>query len=196
MQVDRDTVIAAYEYFYHRVLRRKGFSFDPSKREYDMINKFISMMYESYKSSMSVEVLFEYMLFQFYRWKDAKTTFSAGTVFINWVFGKKSVKLWLELTKEVMMFDKSLDDANKKYGINIVSFYNSVGQDDRVQLTSPVDVRRIHDMERKRFYNTEKGLAICLLYTSMYDKDSSLCMECFNMADCISFKKYINAKVA
>lgn len=162
----RQKVISLYEYFFQISSCNPSFEFRPRDRELKMIENFEKKLKISYGSDW----LFNYFCYQFSRYSTLKTRFGKGIVMLGWVVGDQALNKY-----------KKASEEERYYGEKFKADYNLSNI-----LEKPLVIRistEYLDRERKRFYNTERGLLHCT-ENSLFDKKNSNCMFCKNKQEC------------
>jgi hypothetical protein len=118
------------------------------------------------------EWLFDFMCFGFHRFVDLKTRFGKGIVKLDWVIGKKPVERFNHASREQLHHSEMF---RLEYGIkNVIRQHIKLGTAD--------DYR---NRERRRFYNTERGLLHCV-ENQLYEPSNKNCVTCKNRSECSS----------
>lgn len=166
-------VIGLYEHFYSKVYHC-DYTYKPSKHD-----KIIKNFIEKLDISCGQEWMFDYIAFQFEYWSKIKYKKVKGTP-PNLVFGKVALERfeqrnenWKYFTDQfVMLYQIGLDNDYKKDLSNIST---------------------AEEKEKLRFTGKER-LANCILYTTLYNRKSKICVLCGFSKVCkeVQKVKYLN----
>jgi len=159
-------VIELYEYFCQNVSGNQFFEFQPRVNEIKMMKVFV----DSLSPSHGEDWLFNYFCFQFHRYTDKKTRFGQGVIYLNWVIGQKAILKFKEASSEELYYMEQF-----KSSFNLVNI-----------LLKPQSIENgkdYKDRERRRFYNTTRGLLHCK-ENSLYSQKNKNCITCKNKTDC------------
>lgn len=125
-------------------------------------------------NSISARWIYRYLIYQFDYWKN-KNVRHGNKMSIKKIFAKKSLERYFNRSSEYNWYNaaKSLE----QYDINesILKSYESRHQKTNIAFD---------DVERARYYNTDKGLANCIETTTLYDNRSKFCIVCKNRKVC------------
>lgn len=119
---------------------------------------------------------FEYLCYQFEYFCEKDTRFGKGKILPNWIFGKEAYKRWENRDDRFWMY--WVDMFVTKYEINRPKNFTRVSYSDIVSFK---------ERERRRFFNTEKGLAHCL-ENYLYDAKGETCRICKFKKNCDEFR--------
>lgn len=136
------------------------------KGELDSFLKQLSKTYDV--GSLGSWFAWNYVAFQFEYYRTLKTKMD-GKYPANWIFGKKAVERWLNRDMETWSFHVQ----NFLYEAEIDP------PEDFCEVTST----DMFEVERKRYLNTDTGLAHCLQFARPSSKSPS-CIICRNKKDC------------
>jgi hypothetical protein len=172
-----------YQYMYQLCANYDDYEFTPTDKECVMMKNFLRTLDAKYQLiSISHGFLVRYFLFQFNYWHKLKTRFE-GRVMLGWVIGPKALNRWFER-----------DDRGKADYLTNVYFTNKKGvsynnilalfQEKSSNFNKIIELNEIEEREKKRFYNTDRGLLNCMETTFLYNGKSILCLQCIHKSDC------------
>lgn len=169
-----------FEYFFKKMTGWQKYKFSPSDNQKKQIESFIKLLHKKYSLfSVGPDFLIDYFTFQFNYWSQLDTRFDNKVMF-NWVVGKKAIERWDDKHKSWSYF---LTDFIKDKGIDREVLFNKIAKKTDISLMETSEV------ERRRFYNTDRGLLHCIETTPLYNSRSKLCILCKHKNDC---KQLIN----
>ena len=165
--MEREKVIRLFEYLYQQTSGSPYFKFKSTERENKMIDNFVYLLPENYGDVW----LFDFMTFQFSRYYDQNTRFGRGKVMLGWVIGKKALAAFRTATEEqfyyVMKFKEICRVKNILLTPTKVEFSSNYKND-----------------ERKRFFNTDRGLLHCT-EMNLFEEKNKICVICKNRNFCL-----------
>lgn len=154
-----------------------------SSREEKMIENFITRI-ESENVIVGKEWLRDYFLFQYNYYYQLST---ARNITLGWIIGPKSFTRWHEKHPGWKRFiaNKLLRDIKIRddHEINKLVEFDTINA-----LVLSAD----EEIQKKRFYNTTKGIAWCYQMTTLFHPKSQLCQKCNKQRACkmLAKKKY------
>jgi hypothetical protein len=170
-----------YSYFYSKKYSDNN-KFKPTKATTSVCNSFLQIVDKKYSLHCVGETfLWEYFLFQFQYWHDLipENIFSDKIMF-KWIVGKKAFERWENRDREFDWFIENYPIINL-YGVQKKDLFTFHEQQIKVNTKKRFDAsKRI----RKEYLNTEKGFAICIEMTSLFDPSDTSCIKCQNRVDC------------
>jgi hypothetical protein len=168
--IGSEDIIWFYESFYQKKYGNVKYKFTPSEKASQEIEQFLSVLEKRHKLiTLGNSYLSRYFTFQFKRlegqvFKRFSSKDKSGKIQIYDVIGKKAISYWESRDTE---FDFIIErKISRLYTIDN-SQYN-----------------KAEDIEKKRFYNTDKGLVNCIEKTSLFNHRSSICILCTHKIDC------------
>jgi len=168
-----------YEYFFVKMTGWKNYKFRPSDNQEKQISNFVKLLHKNYHLlSIGPNFLIDYYTFQFKYWSELDTRFE-GKVMLNWVVGKKALDRW---DNKQSSWNYFLQEFIKRFNIDkdiLVAKLNGVKIVNKIPL---------QDIEKLRFYNTERGFVNCIEVTTLYNHRSKLCIFCKFKKDCKKLK--------
>lgn len=135
------------------------------KNEIKSFQKLLSKKYDI--KTLGDWFCWNYVAFQFEYYSGLRTKMK-GKYPANWIFGKKALDRW--------------ENKNENWQYFVQKFLSEF------EITLPVeyyqdDVDGMFEQERKRFFNTDRGLLHCLQF-ARYSEKSVSCLICKNKKDC------------
>ena len=161
----QNKVIQLYEHFFQVSTNNQNFEFRPKERERKMIDTFVSKLTPSHGEDW----LFGYFCYQFSRYIDLKTRFGKGVVMLGWIIGDKALKKY-----------RDASDEEKYWGDQFKTRFNIHNPLIEKQ---PIEYKEYKDKERRRFYNSVRGLLHCK-ENDLYNDKNRHCIFCKNLKDC------------
>jgi len=162
-----EKVIILHEYFTQVVFNNMNFEYKPKISSQSAIKNFVKRL----SSSHGDDWLFNYFNFHFSRYYKMKTRFEKQFIPINWIAGIKSFNHYKNATNEekhyAEIFKCDFEISNPLIKKNKIIILNST----------------ILNVERKRFYNTDRGLLHCK-ELKLYRELNINCMMCKNKNYC------------
>lgn len=157
-------------------LYKRHYVLSPTFTQKNKLKKFI-VDFKLETGALDFELLFRYISFQFNYWSTLDYNKRSG-IEIDWIFGKKAIDRWKK--KPLGYYFYVERDFVKKFNINQKSLellFNKIEKNS----TGLKDWEE--DIKKKKF-NTELGFSYCIDNTSLYNKESSLCLSCNNSESC------------
>lgn len=167
-----------YQLFYRKFYGNYKYNFEPTENMEKHIVKFLELMDKKYLlESIGINFLLNYFIFQFDYWSKLTIKTYAERIQLNFIIGKAAVDRW---KKRDIKFDYKIlrSDIIQKYNININEIIQFFKEEELNQLN------KSEELNKKRFYNTNKGFLICLTTTTLYYHKSSLCLTCKFKDEC------------
>lgn len=176
--INSKVVLSFYEYFNkRRYLEKKKFI--PTKTNIKDVNTFLEIIDSEYSlHSVGLNFLYEYFIFQYQYWDNVSIESKFNDkIALNYIIGKKAFERWKTRDKE---FDWTIEKnkIEEKYGIvksYLIEEKEIEEQQPKFSLEKEV---------RKKYLNTDKGLAMCIEYTTLYDPKDLSCLRCKYQKDC------------
>ncbi len=166
-----EDVIKYYQHFYIKKYGNDSYVFKPSTKALVQIEAFLINLHSEYKlETLGPVFLSRYFSFQFKRIEGQNfKRFSSvkgddGKVQIYDIIGKKAYEYWINRDKEF--------DFTMKLNLNLI-------------INKHIDtLSKAEEIEKKRFFNTDTGIANCLMRTTLYNHKSTSCILCIHKLDC------------
>lgn len=170
-----------YQYFY---CKKYGNKIIPGRTETTkkVCQSFLDLLDKNYKlECVGKTFIWEYFLFQFHYWDELTVNSYTDKIAISFIVGKKAFQRYKDRNKD---FDWQMDSYP------IIENYRLLKGDldvffDKVQFRMVDSTKNI----RKMFHNTEKGFAICVQFTTLYEPANVTCITCKFKADCKELKR-------
>lgn len=191
---------AYYSYFYKKRYSLSKYDFKSTKTTRSVCNSFLDLVDKEYSlHSVGHTFLWQYFVFQFDYWNKAQldNKFSDKVV-IGWIIGKKAFERWVQRDKE-FDWQISAGDFLTKYGFDInelVKIYD-LNIDRKPVNTNTYDSSK---SIRKQFLNTERGFAICVQQTTLFDPKDLSCIKCNSRVECkellrVNYPRIFNSRI-
>lgn len=172
-----------FQYFY---CKKYGFKKIPAKTEKtrNVCENFLTLLDKRFGlPGLGKTFIWEYFLFQFNYWDELTVSAYSETISINFIVGKKAFKRYLDRDKE---FDWQMDTYP------IVAKYKLLKSDLNI-FFAVTEVKKpdvsVQMQIRKQFYNTEKGFANCVEFTTLYEPAQVCCITCKFKQECKELKR-------
>lgn len=192
MIIGIDSVIKTYTYFYSHKYNSPKYKFKPTSQAIVKIHQFLAILDKEYSLPCIGKVfLTNYFLFQFQRTKDqvfnrfASRNQSGGVkvggrIQIYDIIGKKAFKYWKERDID---YDWILQNSNltREWNINLNDVHELIEYKQSIEASA---ILKSEEIEKRRFYNTVRGLIVCLERTSLFNSKSKACVFCYNKRFC------------
>lgn len=134
-------------------------------------------------NNYNIEFLQRYTEFQFNQYMAFKSAddkiWKVGLV--TWIYGPKAWDRW-KTCNDYNRLKRTLDFKVESETRHTVKKDDEVGRANVL-----LEIYDFEEKEKHRYYNSEEGLAWCVLMTTMYNSNSQLCRECENNRDCKEF---------
>ena len=200
MLINNSLIFNFYQYFYSKKYGNSNYILSPSEKAIDKTNKFIILLDKKYNLHMiGGDFLTKYFLFQFSRVdgqifvrfatkKDGQIA-SEGKVQIYDVIGKAAFKYWLDRNIE---FDYTLTQSPiiTKYSLSLQAIKELYSIKPSLE-----NIFEAEEIEKKRFYNTQRGFVNCIEKTSLFHHRSLNCAFCENKENCKKLLKVNYSKI-
>jgi hypothetical protein len=178
-------IIIYYESFYKKKYGNNSYKFKPTPQAEKEIEKYLSFFDSRYKLiSLGSDFLFRYFSFQFKRvdglvLKRFSSKDKSGKIQIYDIIGRKAIEYWL--TRDIN-FDFIIENS-------VIVSKKLIPTENTITATS-----RSEEIEKKRFFNTDRGILNCIEKTTLYNNKSSNCLLCNHKKSCkvILEKNHIN----
>lgn len=167
-----------YQLFYSRVYGNSSYVFKPTERMEKMILKFLSMVDNKYKlETIGVNFIVSYFTFQFNYWDGLELNNYSKRIDLSFIIGEKAFDRWVNRNQN---FDWTISESKflKKNKISISQIKNFFKESDYNV------VNKFEEIEKKRFFATDKGFLNCIEKTTLYNNKSGLCLSCNFKDDC------------
>lgn len=176
-------VIKFYTYFYKKRFNSFNYKYKPSEKAEKIISNFLKLIDKKYNLKLVGEhFLWDYFIYQFNYWRDAKLTAFHGKFRIELIIGKKAFDRWyLDLKGDHWVIEKS----------EIITLYHFV-KSELIEPEKPI-YKGFHEIAIKELkLNTEEGFYHCITSTTMYNHKHLCCLKCNFKNDC---KKVLKEKL-
>lgn len=183
-----------YELFYKKLYGNEKYIFNPTEKMHNCIFNFIELIDKKYKiTTLNIDFYIYYFLFQFDYWLgiNAEGKYNVSTfsdrINITYILGQKAFERWINRNSN---FDYKMYQSTfaHKYNISIINIKKHF-----IENEYPI-LNQAEEIEKRRFYNTDRSLNHCLEKTTLYNHRSRLCIMCINKKDCkiLLANNYIN----
>lgn len=173
--IGNQDIIIHYEVFYQKKYGNLNYKFKPTPQAEKEIIKFLDFFDKRYKLiSLGKDFLFRYFAFQFHRvdglvLKRFSSKDKAGRIQIYDIIGRKAIQYWLDRNIE---YDFIIENSS------IIPKQLILPQENLHSLS------RSEELEKKRFYNTNRGFLNCIERTSLFNHKSQSCILCQFKSSC------------
>lgn len=163
-------MINKIKYIFEEVYKKfSGFQLYEMNLENELTKKHIlsfhSLLQEKYRGSIDEDFLLNFIVFQFRIYENANTRLGRGKVYVNWILGKKALQRWEKKPENWLYWNNIFI---KKHSIKIKM--------PKVEENLP-SIKFTEHIERKRFYNQERGLIHCR-ELDLFNRYSRECLKC------------------
>lgn len=158
-----------YEQFYIYAMGNLNFKFKHSERNGKYLSNLIDSLLKLYGKSLGDETLFMFVAFQFNYWHTLNTRLN-GAIYLNWFTGRKAIDRWLNRGENWLYFLEEFIKQSK------VKRYKEQKQE-----SAGAEVRKVS--ERRRFFNTPRGLLHCY-ELDLFDSKAKECLRCDYKGNC------------
>lgn len=177
--INREDVIKFYQYFYRKRFNSINYKFHPSDKASKSIDTFLNICNKNYNLKLiGTSFLYDYFIYQFNYWRDAKLEACYGKFRIELVIGKKAFDRF---------FNNERDDMWVIEKSEIIELYG-FKKEDLVEQEKPIKLQNYkgnHEIAIKQLYhNTDLGFYQCIENTTMYNHKHTCCMLCNFKSDC------------
>lgn len=176
-------VIDTFKFYYSKVSNISNYVFKNSDSRIKVINDFIIEFKNITKSTFLQEIILNsYFDYQFNYWYKRNTKYGKGIgIQIEWIIGKKALNRWIKEDKKYLNYKirknlKTDVNLNKKTKVskNLKNFTKIVDHE---------------EIQKQKYLNTEFGLEMCILFTTLYNHKSNNCLKCANSDKCKMYLK-------
>lgn len=172
-----------YEDLYKQISLNNDYVLNLSKIDSIMLNNFIIKISKiTNVNSINIDYVCEYCEFQYNYWHQLKTQHK---IQMSWIFGDKAFKRWIEYKDKIKQKKFFKYKTKLKVDINF-SIKNKIVKNinfDEIRKGFLI-IKEHEEIEKRRFFNSDKGLIWCTNETTLYNHKSSLCLTCKNKEDC------------
>lgn len=167
-----ENIVQYYEYFYSKKYSNQKYIFTPSSRAIDAIAEFIQYLEKRHKLiTLGQRFLSRYFSFQFKRVENMvikrfSSKDKSGRIQIYDIIGRKAIEYWESRDVE---YDYTL--------IHTVALFKE-------PLLQKEVINLAEELERKRFFNTNRGQVNCLEKTTLFNHKSTNCLLCNFKREC------------
>jgi hypothetical protein len=177
-------IMELYQEYYIQISGHKNYTFRPTGNDKKLIARYAHWMWNVYgKESVGLNILIQYFDFQFNYYCRLDTRFGRGVIMLNWVIGDKARKRWQERDKDwdfAVKFTLNRD-TNQKFNRYFLTAVSQVQTEKRRKYLLELGV---DERQKQRYYNSQRGFAICLSSTTLYNPKSPFCKGCLFADDC------------
>lgn len=167
-----------YELFYRKVYGNDKYIFKPTFKAENHISLFLNLLNSRYKlETIGINFLTTYFVFQFDYWTKLEIKTFSERIHLQFIIGGKAFDRWL--TRNVI-FDWTIYQSAflKTYNISTSEIKDFFKEENFSILN------KAEELEKSRFYNTDRGFLNCITNTSLFYHRSPLCATCNNKIDC------------
>ena len=168
-------VVDFYTYFYKKRFNSLNYKYKPSEKAEKTINSFIKLVDKHYNLKLvGKNFLWDFFLYGFNYWRDAKLQAFHGQFRIELIIGKKAFDRW---------YQNERDDHWVVEKSEIIRLYGFIKSD----LIKPEKIIYTGEHEiiiKKLHYNTQLGFFHCLNNTTLYNHKHTCCITCNFKNDC------------
>ncbi len=178
-----DDIIRYYTYFYKKRFNSFNYKFKPTEKSEKTIQTFIKLIEKKYGMKLvGKNFLWDYFIYGFNYWRDAKLQAFHGQFRIELILGKKAFERFN---------DKEKDDHWVIEKSEIIKLYDFKKSD--LVVAQIVPYKGDYEVNiKKLYYGTPEGLYQCISNTTMYNHKHLLCIKCPFKDDC---KKILKEKL-
>lgn len=176
------TIENIFQYFYCKKYGNKAV---PSRTETTkkLCVSFISLIDKQYSiHGIGKTFMWEYFLFQFNYWDELKLSNKfSEKISISYIVGRKAFLRYVERDKT---FDWRIESYNIVCDLKLL-------KSDLDPFFDPVKYKMVDrsDDLRKLYYNTDRGFATCIEFTTLYEPAKSICILCKFKTECKELKR-------
>jgi tRNA uridine 5-carbamoylmethylation protein Kti12 len=166
-----DETVKYYEIIYGHSSGYREYEFNIKKNR-KFFENLLKRLYKKYGASLGDQLIWDYLTFQVMVYSDLKTKFGKGKFPVSVIVGEKAIKRWDNKS------DGWLHECNlfrKKLGI--------IRPVKEINTLKSISHKKYKERERKRFYNTDRGLLHCF-ELKLFENFSKECINCKNRGDC------------
>lgn len=156
-----DFIVETYNEIYSKV---NNYLVEDKEKNLDRKRKLANTLLSKF-DEVDEELIINYILFQFERYKDTKTRFGKGKIQFNWIVGDKAYQRW---TNKSTSWKYWVTSYEKKIG------YQRKQEKEEINHEGKLEYER---RERRRFYNDERGYVHCQ-ENELFDRFSNECFYC------------------
>jgi len=183
--------IELYTEFFRQVTLNKNYTFIRFGRDIIQIGRFADWMLTQYKpEQIGITFMIDFFKFQFSRYAGVKTAYGRNAIMIHWLIGKKAQQAWLDQKHSKKWLVKF--KLKKEIELRLIDAFKEQIKDEKT-IKAIKRHKRLHlheEVEKRRFYNTEKGFLYCHGTTTLYNSKSELCAGCKFQEQCIATLKF------
>lgn len=166
-----------YTYFYSKIYNNSNYKFEPSSKSLESISKFLNLLDAKYKlECIGIHFLSMYFLFQFDYWSKLDIKAFNNKIQLNFIIGKKAFERYINRDSN---FDYQIYESHLLNVISLNEIKNFFIEDTYLN-----KLNKFEEIEKNRFYNTDKGFLNCIQHTTLYYHISSHCIACKFKINC------------
>lgn len=172
--------ISIYQDFYREVNLNQEYVVNLTDNDHKCLDKFVEFYCKKINQyAIGPVFLVDYVEFAFDFWRGVKTKFGEGTVYLNWVFGKKGIERY-EKWKKVVHTRKLRKDISRR----VLAKYRWKEDTKKEFVRSILEINKVEESEKERFKNKDEGFIWCIQTTTLYNHKSKNCLSCRYSIDC------------
>ena len=161
-----DQIKEIYEEVYRKFSNEKMFELNmENDRTRKYLLNFYNVFNKQYGESVDENLILNFIVLQFRCYEHAKTRFGKNHIYLNWILGKKALSRW-ERKKDSWLYWN--DEFIKRYNID---------RPKQICVNNEEGKNFFNNIERRRFYNTERGLLHCV-ELDLFDRYNKKCIHC------------------
>lgn len=184
-QLDPSVLKESYVFFAKRFY--KDHKWIVEQKADQVAQTFLQLLSKQYRlPSLGEEFLWNYLVFQFSYWLELTIQSFDGRMKFTLIFGKKALNRYLERNKE---YDWQLS-RNRITSAHLHRAFSELFRDEKEERFFDSE-----DIYRKQFFNQDKGLANCMLTTTLINHQSTWCRRCNFQNDCTEIQRMNYPKV-
>ena len=178
-------IFKAFLFFYKQ--RYKNRTIDYSEKNQNKCENFIDLLKNEYENiqRLDIDFLWFYFNFQFQYYQDVDICNYKNKITIDMIIGNKAFDRYLnrDTSFDWLVNNKSGKNNRKSFELYVnLPHKNNDIQD---------DLYDADEYYRQMFFNQSLGLSNCIMYTSLYDNKSKLCVQCQFKQQCVNIQKQI-----
>lgn len=181
-------IVDLFKKYYSAIFKLPNYRFNMTDNKHTSVKNFIAEFKKLTKTNqLQKDYLQKYFEFQFNHWYNYDSKSDMSRIQIEWIIGKKALERW---KKSDPIISAYIVRKNLKTDIEI-----KVVQKKENWKSILVEVNMVEESDKMRFYNTNKGLDVCLISTTLYNHKSSLCAGCKHKVICKDYLKKLYPKI-
>ena len=178
-------IFKAFLFFYKQ--RYKNRTIDYSEKNQNKCENFIDLLKNEYENiqRLDIDFLWFYFNFQFQYYQNVDICNYKNKITIDMIIGNKAFDRYLnrDTSFDWLVNNKSGKNNRKSFELYVnLPHKNNDTQD---------DLYDADEYYRQMFFNQSLGLSNCIMYTSLYDEKSKLCVQCQFKQQCVNIQKQV-----